>query len=220
MKSYVAGMAALLSMTAVATAEVQISAYGGYQTAADSDVSITGPSFNQRFNAAWDGKSFAMPPYYGVRGTWWIPQYEGYGISLDFTHAKVYGNAATLAANNLTELEFTDGINTLTLNGMYRFEQRYLGLRPYLGAGLGINIPHVEVDRNNALAPGRAYGYQLGGPTAQVQAGLEFDLTERISAFAEYKFNYNWVNVSVDGGDRLKTNIATNAINFGLSFRF
>jgi lipid A oxidase len=78
----------------------------------------------------------------------------------------------------------------------------------------------VEVDRDNSLAPGRAYGYQFGGLTAQAQAGLEFDLTERISAFAEYKFNYNWVNVAVDGGDRLKTNIATNAVNFGLSFRF
>ncbi|MEO0498351.1 MAG: outer membrane beta-barrel protein, partial [Pseudomonadota bacterium] len=155
-----------------------------------------------------------------VRGTWWLPQYQGFGVSLDFTHAKVYGDAATLAANNLTTLEFTDGINTLTLNGMYRFDEKYLGFRPYFGAGLGVNIPHVEVDRNNALAAGRAFGYQFGGLTAQAQAGLEYDITDRISAFTEYKFNYNWVNVSADGGDRLRTSIATNAVNFGLSFRF
>ncbi|MEO0498622.1 MAG: hypothetical protein AAF141_14875 [Pseudomonadota bacterium] len=61
MRNYVAGLVAFLSMTAVASAEVQISAYGGYQTAPDSDVTITGPSFNQRFNAGWNGRAFAMP---------------------------------------------------------------------------------------------------------------------------------------------------------------
>ncbi|MEN0087228.1 MAG: lipid A oxidase, partial [Pseudomonadota bacterium] len=169
-------------------------------------------------NAGWEGKPFAMPPYYGVRGTWWLPQYEGFGVSLDFTHAKVYGDAATLAANGLTTLEFTDGINMLTLNGLYRFNKRFIGIRPYVGAGLGVNIPHVEVDR--AAVAGRAYGYQLGGLSAQAQLGLEVDLTKRISAFTEYKFNYNWVNVNVDGGDTLSTNIITNAVNVGLSFRF
>jgi lipid A oxidase len=98
MKSYVAGLAALLSTTAIAAAEVQISVYGGYQTAADSDVRITGPTFDQRFDADWEGKSFAMPPYYGVRGTWWIPQYESFGVSLDFTHAKVYGPASIVVS--------------------------------------------------------------------------------------------------------------------------
>ncbi|MEO0498621.1 MAG: lipid A oxidase, partial [Pseudomonadota bacterium] len=65
-----------------------------------------------------------------MRGTWWLPQYEGFGVSLDFTHAKVYGDAATLAANGLTTLEFTDGINMLTLNGLYRFNKRFIGIRP------------------------------------------------------------------------------------------
>ncbi|MEO0636675.1 MAG: outer membrane beta-barrel protein [Pseudomonadota bacterium] len=217
MKTLLVGASMLLTSTTVAAAEAQISVYGGYQTAPQSNVTISG-AFNQRFNAAWEGKPFAMPPYYGVRGTWWLPQHEAFGVSLDFTHAKVYGTAATLAANGLREFEFTDGLNTITLNGLYRFDQKLAGFRPYVGAGLGVNVPYVEVDR--IAAPGATNGYQVGGISAQALAGLEFDITERVSAFTEYKFNYNRVNVNVDGGDRLSTTILTNAINIGLSFRF
>ncbi|MEM1366338.1 MAG: outer membrane beta-barrel protein [Pseudomonadota bacterium] len=218
MKHFLTAAALLLATTGMAAAEAQISIYGGYQTAPHSEVTISGTT-PQRFNAGWEGKSFAMPPYYGVRGTWWLERAPKFGLSIDFTHAKVYADQQTLTGNQLNTLEFTDGINTLTLNGLYRFDREFAGIRPYVGAGLGVNIPHVEVDRINVAAP-PAFGYQLGGMSAQAQVGLEYNLTKRIALFTEYKFNYNWVNVDVDGGDTLQTNIITNAVNFGLSYRF
>ena len=50
--------------------------------------------------------------------------------------------------------------------------------------------------------------------------GLDYKLTEHVSAFSEWKFNYSHIDVDIDSGDRLKTNIITNAINFGISYNF
>ena len=84
---------------------------------------------------------------------------------------------------------------------------------PYVGAGVGMNIPHVEVTR----ASGRTFEYQVGGVALQLQAGASYPLFEHVSAFAEYKANYSWVDVDIDSGATLQTNILTNAINTGIT---
>jgi lipid A oxidase len=38
--------------------------------------------------------------------------------------------------------------------------------------------------------------------------------------FAEYKGNYSFVDVDIDSGASLKTNILTHAINLGVSYKF
>src|SRR5690606_20855157 len=96
----------------------------------------------QSFDAEWSGKSFEAPPYWGVRGTWWIDRFPQWGLSVDFTHAKVYATAGTLDAAGWTRLEFTDGLNILTVNALRRFEG-FGRFEPYLGAGVGVSIPHV-----------------------------------------------------------------------------
>ena len=208
-----AGVISLLASTA-ALADPTLSVYGGWQTAPHSTVSVTG---SPDFTAGWDGKSFEMPPYWGVRGTWWLDElgYSDFGVVLEYSHTKVYADKSTLNKSGFSHFEFTDGLNLATANVLYRFS----GDRdwtPYLGAGLGANIPHVEVTR----ASGKTSEYQLGGMTAQALAGLDYKLTENISAFTEWKFNYSRVDVDIDSGDKLKTNIITNAVNFGISYNF
>ena len=85
-----------------------------------------------------------------------------------------------------------------------------------LGAGIGANIPHVEVTRPS----GTTSEYQLGGVTGQLMLGVDYKFTDHISAFTEYKFNYSRLDVDIDSGDKLKTNILTNAVSFGLSYNF
>jgi lipid A oxidase len=208
--------ALFLASAGIAFADPAISVYGGWQTAPHSTVSVTG---SPDFTAGWDGKSFEMPPYWGVRGTYWLDEwgYSDFGVALDFSHSKVYARDNTL--NNKTpgwtHFEFTDGLNLATANVLYRFK----GDRdwtPYIGAGVGVNVPHVEVTRPS----GKTSEYQLGGVTGQTLLGLDYKFTDNISAFTEYKFNYSRVNVDIDSGDRLKTKIITNAINFGLSYNF
>lgn len=201
--------------TLPAQAEMGVSVYGGFQTAPHSDIEV---SDAPDFRAGWEGKSFEMPPYYGVRGTWWMDNLgqPNVGLSLDFSHAKIYADIKTLDASGWSAFEFSDGINLLTLNALYRMPIEGTKFVPYVGAGAGINIPHVEVTRGS----GRTFEYQLGGATVQAQAGVAYDFTKNWSAFVEYKGNYSWVDVDIDSGASLKTNILTNAVNVGVSYRF
>ncbi|CAD7053468.1 porin family protein [Pseudorhizobium endolithicum] len=197
------------------TGGYEFSVYGGYQTAPHSDVEVTG---EPDFTAGWEGNSFSMPIYWGVRGTYWFDggRLSNLGISLDFTHAKVYADDDTLAEAGWSHFEMTDGINLLTVNALYRFPIEGSRFTPYVGAGVGINVPHIEVTRPG----GTTSEYQFGGATLQAQAGVKFDITDRWAAFVEYKGNYSFVDVDIDSGDSLKTEIFTNAVNVGVSFKF
>lgn len=197
------------------TGYFEISGYGGWQTSPHSDVEVTGLA---DFTAGWDTNSFEMPPYWGVRGTYWFGagSLENFGVSLDFTHAKVYADDGTLDETGWSTFEFTDGINLLTVNALYQFPIEGTGWKPYVGVGVGVNVPHVEVTRGAE----ETFEYQFGGMTLQAQAGVKYDINERWSIFAEYKGNYSFVDVDIDSGDSLKTEIMTNAVNFGVAFRF
>jgi len=207
-------MAIALGGFGVAQAQdIQVTVYGGDQTAPHSNVSVTDGT---EFRTSWEGKSFDFPLYYGARGTWWMDSMgmPNAGLSIDFSHAKVYGNPDDRPVG-WSHFEFTDGLNLLTANAFWRFSTED-GFRPYVGLGAGISIPHVEVDRTS----GETREYQYGGPTVQVTAGVDYMLTENWSVFAEFKGNHSWVDVSIDSGARLTTNVVTNALNFGVSFHF
>lgn len=193
----------------------EITAYGGVQTAPHSSVDV---SDQPDFTAGWEGKSFASPPYYGFRATYWFDggALSNWGLSLDYTHDKVYADSETRAKAGWSVFEFTDGLNLLTLNALRKFPIEGTKFVPYLGAGAGINIPHVEVTR----ASGSTFDYQFGGATVQAQAGVRYEFTENWSAFAEYKGTYSWIDVDIDSGATLKTNILTNAVNFGVNYKF
>ncbi len=185
------GVATLCASTAFGQ-QFQISAYGGYQGASHSGVTTTD---GDSFTAGWEGNPFQFPVYYGIRGTWWLDDIglPNTGLSIDFAHAKVYADGATLSTSDYSVLEFTDGLNLLTVNALYKFWPES-ALRPYVGAGVGITIPHVEVQRES----GETFGYQYGGPAIQAQLGLEYRFNENWSVFAEYKGNYSWVDVAID----------------------
>lgn len=206
----------LAASTSLAAAEFEFSAYGGWQTAPHSLVEVSGVGATS-FTAGWEGRSFRMPPYWGVRGTWWIEQMPGWGVALDYQHAKVYADAETFTNDIPTwsRFEFSDGLNILTVNAMYRFQQ-FGKWRPYLGAGVGISVPHVEVTRPS----GTTFEYQLGGAAFTGLAGVNYRITDRWSVFGEYKFNYTMNEVDIDSGSKLKTNIINNAFVAGVSIHF
>jgi hypothetical protein len=54
---------------------------------------------------------------------------------------------------------------------------------------------------------------------AQAQIGMEAKITESISAFAEYKFDYSWNSVDLNGGGTLDANIGTGQFIFGVSYK-
>ena len=49
----------------------------------------------------------------------------------------------------------------------------------------------------------RTFDYKLAGPVMQVQIGIDAKITDSISAFAEYKLDYSWNSVDINGGGSL-----------------
>lgn len=209
-------LALLLTLPLPALAEVELSFYGGWQGAQPSDVAIRGDTVlpDDDFTAGWDGRSFEAPIYYGLRATWWTSESLGFGI--DINHAKVYADDATLAAAGLDHLEFSDGLNILTVNAYRRWDEALGGLTPYVGGGIGLSFPHVEV-----VDPGtRTWEYQIAGPAVAWMAGVSYPVNDRWSVFGEYKGTYSQNEAELDTGGTLSTDIITNSLNLGVSFNF
>ena len=206
---------ALAAAALPAAAETEISVYGGLQTAPPSDVTVRGDSVvaDRDLDIAWEGKSFTAPPYYGIRVTTWRTPQLGYG--LEFTHNKVYPKNGELPAD-ISRLEFTDGLNTLTANAYYRFDPLDSGLTPYVGGGLGLAIPHVELTSGTS----RTAEYQITGPAATLIAGASLPIDDQWSVFGEYKGTYTSNEGDLDTGGTVESDIFTNAINVGVSFNF
>ncbi len=211
-----AALAALILAPGLAAAEVELSFYGGVQGAPHSDVTVRGDSAvaDTDVTAGWEGNSFDAPPYYGLRATYWRPDNLGFGI--DLNHTKVYADDSTLAETGYEKLEFTDGLNILTLNAYRRWPDAAYGLTPYVGGGLGVAVPRVEVTDNGSETD----EYQLTGPAVALMAGASYEITDRMSVFGEYKGTYSQNEADLTGGGTLESDIVTNALNLGVSFNF
>ena len=207
----------LLACAMPAQAEIELGFYLGAQTAPHSRVEGTDPSGIGDFSflAKWEGRSFEAPPYYGIRATWWTNEKLGFGV--EFNHAKVYADDATLAANGFDTLEFTDGINIVTANVWRRWQMPDRPWTPYVGAGIGLSIPHVE---SQTTGGAKTFEYQVTGPAVQFVAGVKYDLNDKWGLFGEYKGTYSVNEADLVGGGTLKTDLFTNALNVGVSFRF
>jgi lipid A oxidase len=221
-----------------------VSVYGGWNGSLNSDARFTDPDTNWTVHdIPWDGQSFSFAgaaPYYGLRLSIWPSAMPGWGVALDFTHAKVKANRTasvshsgtingnpTSGTNQVQELfgvlEFTDGLNILTLNALYNL-QRYGMVQPYVGVGAGISIPHVEVTGNSGGPPNvpfqRTFAYEFGGPAVQALIGAEVPVTRRISLFGEYKLSWTSIDSPLTGGYRIETSIVTNHLLAGATWRF
>lgn len=215
MKHVLAICTGLIAAPASVFAEVELSFYGGVQSAPSSDITIRGDDViaDDDFTQEWEGRSGSAPLYYGVRATRWRSESFGYG--LDFAHNKVYPKDDELPAG-YEVLEFTDGLNTLTVNAYRRWGDAFGDVTPYVGGGLGVAMPHVEVTNSTS----ETFGYQLTGPAATWIAGATYPINDQWSVFGEYKGTFSVNTADLETGGTLETDIVTNAVNFGVSFNF
>jgi lipid A oxidase len=194
----------------ISIAQTELSFYGGYQTAPHSVVSSPAGTDT----VGWLGKSFAPPPYYGLRATVWND--KGFGWGVDINHAKVY--ADTPADYGYERLEFTDGLNIVTATVFQRYD-RGARFTPYLGAGLGVAVPHVDI--RPAGGGAHSFGYQLTGPAVKWVAGASMPIMDGgWKVFAEYSGTYSDHKVDLASGGTLRTSLVTNALNIGVSITF
>lgn len=192
-----------IARLALPTRETMVGGYFGAPYTYSSDVHLkkTGAHDFTVKDLDWEGQPFKSPIYYGARVIRW---FEGgrRGMMVDFTHSKALADLdkekkleGTLSNAPLPgkavlkdiyrKLEFSHGHNMLTLNGLWRLASLAPRLSPYVGVGVGVNLPHAEVQLKTVR--GRTYEYQYTGPAAQAVIGLEFRVP-RMSYFLEYKF--------------------------------
>lgn len=107
----------------------------------------------------------------------------------------------------LTELfdrfEFTHGQNMLLFGGVIRFGGLSPRIRPYIGGGAGVAVPHVEVWFKGEKLENRTNEYQYTGPAASAIAGLELRVG-RMSYFLEYKLSWASISGALTGNESWK----------------
>ena len=192
-----------------ARSEIELSVYGGPQWAQPG--SIRSATLGDDL-VRWDSKPFEIPPYYGLRAAWWPDRERGFGFT--FTHAKAFADDPE--KYGYQELNFSHGLNFLTADLWHRFQTRGR-MTPYVGAGVGIVIPYVEVQ---PIGQAATAAYQIGGPAVSLMVGASMPLGKSWSVFTEYKATYSRLDAKLETGDRLKTDFLTHAVNIGLSWRF
>ena len=215
-------------------ADAQLGAYLGPAYTSRSSLNLVQPGGTDMTfgDIAWEGKPFRPPPYYGYRAIHWLS--DRYGVMIDFTHIKAIAiknrqgqqsgfkdgdhvpTQAPVSAT-LKRLEFTHGYNLLTLNALRRASMRGPNLIPYAGVGLGIAIPHVEVQRAGKPQSTRTYEYQITGPALQLLGGIEWRLGRRLSLFVEYKLTCAMIRGDLVGGGKVTTNLCTHQVPVGIA---
>jgi lipid A oxidase len=220
-RAFAAGCIAVLIPTA-ANAEFQISIYGGGNIANNSDVTLKKGALSGTFGVEWLGGRTTnfKEPYYGIRGTYWMTDFgmPNWGAAVDFTHATVEADLDDpTVGSRFSTLEFTNGLNSLTLNALYRvpLNDRF---SVYAGIGAGASIPHVEVKTIPYTT--KTFEFQIGGPVVQGLIGGSYRLGYGFSVFGEYKATYSWNDTELVGGGSLDTDILVHHFAAGLSYSF
>ena len=227
---------------AAAEAEVTVGAYLGKADTRDTSVGLSQPQGTDLTfeDVSWRDESFTGPIYYGLRFTYWLRRSPNWGFGADFTHAKMVAELDKEVAVSGTRddapvsgfeplgdtfeaLSFTHGHNLFTATGSYRWFVGSEGpglegsrWRPYIGLGLGIAVPHVEI----TVPESETYEYQLVGPAAQGFLGTELSITRRFSFFAEYKLTWADMQPDLVGGGTLEVQPWTNHLVLGALLSF
>jgi len=175
----------------------------------------------------WDGDAWRFPIDGGVRT---VHGTGTFGYMIDFLHNKAVARLgrgahgrrlsnpvidevtasgtikgqtapARLKLTDVFErLEFTHGHNVLMFNPLLRLGELMPGVRPYVGVGAGVAVPHVEVWFPGDRRDQRTNEYQFAGPAAQAVAGIEIR-RGRVSYFVEYKFSVAWISGALTGDE-------------------
>ncbi|HTM77983.1 MAG TPA: outer membrane beta-barrel protein [Devosia sp.] len=203
--------------------ELEVSLYGGMNESSHTYGELSNGTNVQGGYFKWDGLSFNAPIYYGARVAYWPKSLANWGFALDFTHAKAYADLDQLGAgDSYSVLEFTDGLNLLTANALYKHDWDN-GLRAYGGLGAGISLPHVEVTTKASTVVGASttFEYQVTGPALQALAGASYEFADNWRVFGEYKLSHTINEARLTGGvGTFSTNITSHHLLAGISYAF
>lgn len=234
-----AGKSASGNGAAALQSEIQVGVYGGKSFSPPSDVRLVAPDGTDMLitDILWKTESFKPSPYYGGRGIDWNTTWPALGIMVDFTHAKATAiRSQTIKQSGkhkgeelppegpfeaiFRKLEFTHGLNFITLNGVYRIGGLHRRIVPYAGVGVGFMIPHVEAWRAGVAKKDIVHEAQLTGAVYQLLAGIEWRVLKpgKRSLFTEYKLSQTMNEVKLKDGGTVWADILAHQFNAGIYF--
>ncbi len=220
----------------IARPEMQVGLYIGKSFSPPSDVTMKAPGGTDITlkDVEWKSESFKPSPYYGGRGIDWNSKFPALGVMVDYTHAKATAIRTQIVSQTgrrngrevppvepfsatFRKLEFTHGLNFLTLNGVIRAAGLNRRIVPYAGLGIGFSVPYVHVRVHGRPRSEQVLEAQMTGTAFQLFGGIEWRVfkSDRISAFTEYKLTYTTNDVKLHNGGTLKANILVHQFNIG-----
>ena len=217
--------------------EIQASVYMGGSIARPSDVVLKAPDDTDLTlkKVRWLNESLIDSPYYGARGTKWSQTNPSIGSMVEFTHCKATAREEVVEQSGkhkgkplpprgpftdiFKKLEYTHGLNSVTMNAVYRFSRLHPRIRPYFGIGLGVMVPHVEAQRADTPRKDRLLEGQITGPVFQVLGGIEWHIlaSNRFTLFTEYKFAYSRNTARLRTGGDISVNFSISQFILGVS---
>lgn len=238
----VALLTALACLAKPALAETTASVYLGSSHAASSDISINQPGTNSIatfHDVNWNSDSFNNPYYYGIRISHFFEQHNAWGIGFDYTHDKVFAqtdqrvqvngtwngapiNVSARIDQRVQSFNISHGVNIFALNVYRRWKSSASNSLlcsqcvPYVGAGPTWYVLHPE---NTVNGQHNNESYMSGGFGYQLLAGLQYEISPRLGAFIETKYNSGRIKVDIAGGSG-KTTLDTTQLLAGLNVTF
>lgn len=223
MRLWGVAVAAMLGLGGAQAGELEIGLYGGFNESAHSHGILSDGTVSQDNVVGWKGLSTTNPIYWGARLIYWPESVSDWGFGLDYTHAKAYADlVGSGIEHTYSVLEFTDGLNLLSANAFRKWDFDS-GLRTYVGAGVGLSIPHVEVTTLPGSIAGstKTFEYQVAGGVVQALAGVSYEFADNWRLFGEYKLSYTWNNAALTDSDfTFQTNLVSHHVLAGLSYSF
>lgn len=226
-----------VDVSTCSAADIGVGVYLGRGFPSETDVRLREANGSDLtfHDVRWADQSFSAPIYYGIRVDYWPSESAANGVSLDFTHAKMYArteqtiavsgtrnsqsvNRDEVLGDTFSTLAFSHGYNILTLNALHRWlpaaEAHVHNAHPYVGAGLGIAVPHVEVKTATSIVD----EFQFAGFVYQVLGGVGYRVDANWDVYAEYKLTYGDLAVDLTGGGQLDVTPVTHHVTVGALF--
>jgi hypothetical protein len=236
----IALLIALLTLRGEARAEWVAAVYTGVSHTFSSDLHVR--QSDSGSNATFEGVSWAPhpftqgAPYYGLRLSYFPSTSSPLGVTLDFTHYKMYAETSETVYlhgtwngapfNGLTNLgariqafRVSHGVNLTSINAQFRWGPAYSkgAWQAHTGAGVLVYLPHSEGTVDDVGVSG---DYQYGGTGGQIFAGAEYGLARHLAIMVESKFDFGNLKLELDPRTRIDTQVRTLHLIGGLAFHF
>lgn len=194
----------LLVAAAPVAAEVELSFYGGWQGAPDGGVTISGAGTADREVDLGSEAGLG----FGARATLWTE--SDIGVALDYSRLGEAGAEGDASGDGAS----VGAADVLTIGGLYRWEDAFGGVTPYVGAGVGLAQAEITVEDGASSEVGAS------GPAASFVAGASVPLSESLSVFGEYEGTYVDIEGETEDGRSVGAEGLSSSINLGVSFSF